>query len=104
MVWIPNPNCWPRYVEGLRAAVGSPDALKPPLPPLNRYKRDVALRLQSQDSGSNGASRPATLPHAKSAVLTAFFCTTCAAPCLPVLHSSSPPCLMGLGVGGCHVP
>lgn len=46
-------------------AVGSPDALRPPLPPLNRYKRDVVLRLQSQDGGG-GASRPATMPHAKS--------------------------------------
>ena len=41
------------------AAVGSPDALRPPLPPLARYKRDVALRLQSQDGGVwHTAGRP----------------------------------------------
>ncbi len=52
-----------RYVEGLMARVGSPDALKPPLPPLTRYKRDVALKLQNMPS--NGSMRPATLPHDK---------------------------------------
>ncbi|CAL8468909.1 g8450 [Coccomyxa elongata] len=50
-----------RYVEGLMGRVGSPDALKPPLPPLTRYKRDVALKLQNMPS--NGSTRPATLPH-----------------------------------------
>ena len=43
------------------ARVGSPDALKPVLPPLTRYKRDVALKLQNVPS--NGSTRPATLPH-----------------------------------------
>ncbi|EIE26922.1 DUF810-domain-containing protein [Coccomyxa subellipsoidea C-169] len=49
-----------RYVDGLMARVGSSEALKPPLPPLTRYKRDVALKLQS--ANSNGSTRPATLP------------------------------------------
>ena len=40
--------------------MGSPDALRPPLPPLDRYKRDVALRLQSQDGG--GWAQPAGHP------------------------------------------
>ena len=54
-----------RYVEGLMARIGNPDALKPPLPPLTRYKRDVALKLQS--ANSNGSLRPATLPLVKCA-------------------------------------
>ncbi len=54
----------------MTAAVGSPDALKPPPPPLKRYKRDVALRLQGQDAGGGG--HPATLPHAKCATLSSY--------------------------------
>jgi len=49
-----------RYVEGLMARIGSAEALKPPVPPLTRYKRDIALKLQN--APSNGATRPATLP------------------------------------------
>ena len=54
-----------RYVDGLTAAVGSPEALRPTQPPLKRYKRDVALRLQS--AGGGGGAYAATLPHAKCA-------------------------------------
>jgi hypothetical protein len=55
-----------RYVEGLMADVGGADALKPPLPPLARYKRDAVVRLRSQDSSassSNGSTRPASMLH-----------------------------------------
>lgn len=54
------------------ARVGSPDALKPPVPPLTRYKRDVALKLQNVPS--NGSTRPATLPHDKCCPIRLMFC------------------------------
>lgn len=46
--------------------IGYPDAFKPPLPPLTRYKRDVVLKLRSQDCAppsSNGSTRPANMLH-----------------------------------------
>lgn len=55
-----------RYVEGLMTKIGYPDAFKPPLPPLTRYKRDVVLKLRSQDCAppsSNGSTRPANMLH-----------------------------------------
>lgn len=48
------------------ANIGYPDAFKPPLPLLTRYKRDVVVKLRSQDSGqpsSNGSTRPANMLH-----------------------------------------
>ena len=78
-----------RYVEGLMARIGNPDALKPPLPPLTRYKRNVALKLQS--APSNGSTRPATLPLDKCAHHTCdfvFFLSCLICPALEPLKSS----------------
>ena len=58
-----------RYVDKLMQDVGSPASLKPPVPPLTRYKRDVAVKLQS-DSGSYrqyGSTRPASMLPTKCA-------------------------------------
>ncbi len=42
--------------------VGSPASLKPPVPPLTRYKRDVAVKLQSEGPfRQHGSTRPASM-------------------------------------------
>ena len=60
-------------MDGLTAAVGSPEALRPLQPPLQRYKRDVAMKLQAQCGGGSGL-HAATLPHAKYAVISSPCC------------------------------
>ncbi len=53
-----------RYVDALMQGVGNPASLKPPVPPLTRYKRDVVTKLQAMDSDSSlfkgGSTRPAS--------------------------------------------
>lgn len=53
-----------RYVDALMQGVGNPASLKPPLPPLTRYKRDVVTKLQAMDSDGSlfrgGSTRPAS--------------------------------------------
>ena len=58
----------PRYVDALMRDVGTPEALKPPVPPLTRYKRDVAVKLQSEGPlRQYGSTRPASMFHTKCA-------------------------------------
>ena len=50
--------------------VGSPASLKPPIPPLTRYKRDVVAKQQASDlegAPRLGSTRPASLLHVKYA-------------------------------------
>ncbi len=57
-----------RYVDKLMQDVGSPASLKPPVPPLTRYKRDVAVKLQSEGSYRQyGSTRPASMLPTKCA-------------------------------------
>lgn len=53
-----------RYVDALMQGVGNPASLKPPLPPLTRYKRDAVTKLQAMDSDGSlfrgGSTRPAS--------------------------------------------
>ena len=51
--------------------VGNPASLKPPIPPLTRYKRDVVAKQQATDlegAPRLGSTRPASLLHAKYAL------------------------------------
>ncbi len=51
-----------RYVDKLMQDVGSPASLKPPVPPLTRYKRDVAVKLQSEGPYRQyGSTRPVSM-------------------------------------------
>ena len=60
------PSC--RYVDKLMQDVGSPASLKPPVPPLTRYKRDVAVKLQSEGPFRQyGSTRPASMLQPKCA-------------------------------------
>lgn len=52
-----------RYAQRMAAEVGSADALVPPLPPLTRYKREVAVKAAATDTGS----APATPPRSEAA-------------------------------------
>lgn len=59
-----------RYVDAVMQDVGNPASLKPPIPPLTRYKRDVVTKLQTQDSEASfrpGSTRPASMLHTKCA-------------------------------------
>ena len=59
-----------RYVDALMQDVGSPASLKPPVPPLTRYKRDVVAKQQATDlegAPRLGSTRPASLLHVKYA-------------------------------------
>ena len=59
-----------RYVDALMQDVGSPASLKPPIPPLTRYKRDVVAKQQATDlegAPRLGSTRPASLLHVKYA-------------------------------------
>ena len=62
---------WPfvcRYVDRLMQDVGSPASLKPPVPPLTRYKRDVAVKLQAEGPVRQyGSTRPASMLPTKCA-------------------------------------
>lgn len=53
-----------RYVDALMQGMGNPASLKPPLPPLTRYKRDAVTKLQAMDSDGTlfrgGSTRPAS--------------------------------------------
>ncbi|CAK0780416.1 hypothetical protein CVIRNUC_005046 [Coccomyxa viridis] len=55
-----------KYVDALMQDVGSPASLKPPIPPLTRYKRDVVAKQQATDlegAPRLGSTRPASLLH-----------------------------------------
>ena len=59
-----------RYVDALMQDVGRPASLKPPIPPLTRYKRDVVAKQQITDlegAPRLGSTRPASLLHVKYA-------------------------------------
>ena len=61
-----------RYVDALMQDVGSPASVKPPIPPLTRYKRDVVAKQQATDlegAPRIGSTRPASLLHVKYAFL-----------------------------------
>ncbi len=45
-----------RYVRGLVYHVGSADALVPPVPPLTRYKRELAAKAEREDSRGAAAT------------------------------------------------
>lgn len=48
--------------------VGSPASLKPPVPPLTRYKRDGAVKLQADGPFRQyGSTRPASMLPTKCA-------------------------------------
>ena len=59
---------WRRYVDALMRDVGTPEALKPPVPPLTRFKRDIAVKLQTEGPlRQHGSTRPASMFHTKCA-------------------------------------